>query len=150
MAGVQMQHIPYRGSGPALNDVVAGQVPIQFDNLPSASEFIRAGTLRALAVTTKERAPSFPDVPTMAEAGLPNYETYTWNALFAPPGTPRPIVDALNAAARKALADEALVERLKTFSAKVQLSTPEGLGEHVKAEVAKWTPVVREAGIQAD
>ena len=150
MAGVQMQHIPYRGSGPALNDVVAGQVPIQFDNLPSASEFIRAGTLRALAVTTKERAPSFPDVPTMAEAGLPNYETYTWNALFAPPGTPRPIVDALNAAARKALADEALVERLKTFSAKVQLSTPEGLGEHVKAEVAKWTPVVREAGIPAD
>ncbi|AWN34557.1 Bug family tripartite tricarboxylate transporter substrate binding protein [Methylobacterium radiodurans] len=150
MAGVQMQHIPYRGSGPALNDVVAGQVPIQFDNLPSASEFIRSGTLRALAVTTKERAPSFPDVPTMAEAGLPNYETYTWNALFAPPGTPKPIVDALNAAARKALADPALVERLKTFSAKVQLSTPEELGQHVKTETAKWTPVVREAGIQAD
>jgi tripartite-type tricarboxylate transporter receptor subunit TctC len=91
MAGVKMQHIPYRGSGPALNDVVAGQVPIQFDNLPSASEFIKAGSLRGLAVTTKERAPSFPDIPTVAEAGLPGYETYTWNALFAPPGTPRPI-----------------------------------------------------------
>ena len=150
LAGVQMQHIPYRGSGPALNDVVAGQVPIQFDNLPSASEFIKAGTLRGLAVTTKERAPSFPDIPTMAEAGLPNYETYTWNALFAPPRTPRPVVDALNAAAQKALADPALIERMKTFSAKLTPSGPEVLADHVKAEVIKWTPVVKEAGIQAD
>ena len=150
LAGVSMQHIPYRGSGPALNDVVAGQVPIQFDNLPSASEFIRAGSLRGLAVTTRERAPSFPDLPTIAESGLPNYETYTWNALFAPPRTPRPVVDALNAAAVKALADPALAERMKTFSAKVAASTPEALADHVKAEIAKWTPVVREAGIQAD
>ncbi|WP_232628364.1 Bug family tripartite tricarboxylate transporter substrate binding protein [Methylobacterium sp. Leaf118] len=150
MAGVQMQHIPYRGSGPALNDVVAGQVSIQFDNLPSASEFIKAGSLRALAVTTKERAASFPDVPTIAEAGLPGYETYTWNALFAPPKTPRPVIDVLNAAATKALADPGLAERMKAFSAKVSPSTPEALGEHVKAEIAKWTPVVKEAGIQAD
>lgn len=150
MAGVKMQHIPYRGSGPALNDVVAGQVPIQFDNLPSASEFIKAGTLRALAVTTKERAPSFPDVPTMAEAGIPGYETYTWNALFAPPKTPRPIVDALNAAALKALADPVVIERMKAFSATVVSSTPEALADHVKAEVAKWTPVVKEAGVQTE
>ena len=150
LAGVQMTHIPYRGSGPALNDVVAGQVPIQFDNLPSASEFIKAGSLRALAVTTKERAPSFPDVPTIAESGLPGYETYTWNALFAPPKTPKPIVEALNAAAAKALADPGLAERMKGFSAKVTPSTPEALAEHVKSEIAKWTPVVKEAGIQAD
>lgn len=150
LADVKMQHIPYRGSGPALNDVVAGQVPIQFDNLPSASEFIKAGSLRALAVTTKERAPSFPDVPTIAESGLSAYETYTWNALFAPPKTPKPIVDVLNAAAVKALADPALAERMKTFSAKLTPSTPEALAEHVKSEIAKWTPVVKEAGIQAD
>ncbi|MBX9934134.1 MAG: tripartite tricarboxylate transporter substrate binding protein [Methylobacterium sp.] len=150
MAGVKMQHIPYRGSGPALNDVVAGQVPIQFDNLPSASEFIKAGTLRALAVTTKERASSFPDVPTMAEAGLPGYETYTWNALFAPPNTPRPIIDALNAAALKALADPVVIERMKAFSATVVSSTPEALADHVKAEVAKWAPVVKDAGVQTE
>lgn len=150
LAGVKMTHIPYRGSGPALNDVVAGQVPIQFDNLPSASEFIRSGSLRGLAVTTKERAPSFPDMPTIAESGLPNYETYTWNALFAPPNTPPEIVKILNDAAGKALADPTVIERMKQFSAKVTLSTPAGLADHVKSEIAKWTPVVKEAGIQAD
>jgi tripartite-type tricarboxylate transporter receptor subunit TctC len=150
MAKVSMQHIAYRGSGPALNDVVAGQVPIMFDNLPSASEFIRAGTLRGIAVTTKERAPSFPDMPTIAEGGLAGYETYTWNALFAPPKTPKEIVDRLNAEALKAVKDPAVQERLKTFSATVVGSTPEALGEHVKTEVAKWTPVVKEAGVQID
>ncbi|KLK93022.1 ABC transporter substrate-binding protein [Microvirga vignae] len=149
MAKVSMQHIAYRGSGPALNDVVAGQVPIMFDNLPSASEFIRAGTLRGIAVTTKERAPSFPDMPTIAES-LPGYETYTWNALFAPPKTPKEMVDRLNAEAREAVADPAVQERLKTFSATVVGSTPEALAEHVKTEIAKWTPVVKEAGVQID
>jgi tripartite-type tricarboxylate transporter receptor subunit TctC len=150
MAKVTMQHIAYRGSGPALNDVVAGQVPIMFDNLPSASEFIRAGTLRGVAVTTKERAPSFPDMPTIAEGGLAGYETYTWNALFAPPNTPKQIVERLNAEARKAVTDPAVQERLKTFSATVVGSTPEALGEHVKTEITKWTPVVKEAGVQID
>jgi tripartite-type tricarboxylate transporter receptor subunit TctC len=150
MAKVAMQHIAYRGSGPALNDVVAGQVPIMFDNLPSASEFIRAGTLRGVAVTTKERAPSFPDMPTIAEGGLAGYETYTWNALFAPPNTPKAVVDRLNAEARKAVTDPAVQERLKTFSATVVGSTPEALAEHVRTEIAKWTPVVKEAGVQID
>jgi tripartite-type tricarboxylate transporter receptor subunit TctC len=142
--------VPYRGSGPALTDVVAGQVPIMFDNLPSASEFIKAGTLRGLAVTTKERAPSFPDMPTMAEGGLAGYETYTWNALFAPKGTPRAVVDRLHAEAVKALQDPTLQARLKDFSATVVGSTPEALAAHVKAELAKWEPVVKEAGIQVD
>jgi len=150
MAKVEMRHIPYRGSGPALNDVVAGQVPIMFDNLPSASELIKAGSLRAIAVTTKERAPSFPDLPTINEAGLTGYETYTWNALFAPPGTPKDIIERLNAEARKAVADPAVQERLKTFSATVVGSTPEALGEHVKTEIARWTPVVKEAGVQIE
>ena len=149
LAKVEMTHIPYRGSGPALNDVVANVVPIQFDNLPSASAFIQAGTLKALGVTTTERASSFPDVPTIAEA-LPGYETYTWNALFAPKGTPKEIVDRLNAEAVKAVKDPAVAERMKVFSAAVVGSTPEALGEHVKAELAKWTPVVKDAGVSID
>lgn len=150
MASVTMEHIPYKGSGPALNDLLGNQVSIMFDNLPSSSAHIKAGTLRALAVTTAERAPSFPDIPTMAEAGLPGYETYTWNALFAPKDTPKEVVDRLNAAAVKAMADPGVAERMKEFSATIVASTPEELGAHVKAEIAKWTPVVKDANVQMD
>jgi len=150
MAGVTMEHIPYKGSGPALNDLLGNQVSVMFDNLPSSSAHIKAGTLRALAVTTAERAPSFPDIPTMAEAGLPGYETYTWNALFAPKDTPKEVVDRLNAAAVKAMADPGVAERMKEFSATIVASTPDELATHVKAEVAKWTPVVKDANVQMD
>lgn len=150
MAGVDMQHIPYKGAGPALNDVIGNQVPIMFDNLPSSSSHIKAGTLRALAVTTAERAPSFPDVPTIAESGISGYETYTWNALFAPANTPTDVVSRLNAAANKALTDPAVAERMKEFSATIVGSTPEELGTHVKAELAKWKPVVGGAHIQME
>ncbi|MCD1262310.1 tripartite tricarboxylate transporter substrate binding protein [Shinella sp. AETb1-6] len=150
MAGVEMVHIPYKGAGPALNDVIANQVPIMFDNLPSSSGHIKAGTLRALAVTTKERAASFPDVPTVAESGIPGYETYTWNALFAPAGTPPEVIARLNQSANTALKDPAVAERMKEFSATIVGSTPEELGAHVKAEIAKWTPVVRDAKVQMD
>ncbi|MEK1928535.1 MAG: tripartite tricarboxylate transporter substrate binding protein [Pararhizobium sp.] len=149
MAGVSMQHVPYKGSGPALNDVIGNQVPIMFDNLPSSSGHIKSGTLRALAVTTKERAPSFPDVPTIAET-IPGYETYTWNALFAPAGTPKEAIDRLNASARKALADPAVAEKMKGFSATIVGSTPDELAAHVKAELAKWGPVVKDANVQMD
>ncbi|MDK4732582.1 tripartite tricarboxylate transporter substrate binding protein [Rhizobium sp. CNPSo 3490] len=150
MAGVSMQHIPYKGAGPALNDVIGNQVPIMFDNLPSSSSHIKAGTLRALAVTTAERAPSFPDVPTIAESGIPGYETYTWNALFAPANTPGEVVTRLNASANKALKDPAVAERMKEFSATIVGSTPEELAAHVKAELAKWGPVVKGANIQME
>ncbi|WP_313666253.1 tripartite tricarboxylate transporter substrate binding protein [Shinella sp.] len=150
MAGVEMVHIPYKGAGPALNDVIANQVPIMFDNLPSSSGHIKAGTLRALAVTTKERAASFPDIPTVAESGIPGYETYTWNALFAPAGTPAEVIARLNQSANTALKDPAVAERMKEFSATIVGSTPEELGAHVKAEIAKWTPIVRDAKIQMD
>ncbi|ABC92264.1 hypothetical conserved protein [Rhizobium etli CFN 42] len=150
MAGVSMQHIPYKGAGPALNDVIGNQVPIMFDNLPSSSSHIKAGTLRALAVTTAERAPSFPDIPTIAESGIPGYETYTWNALFAPANTPSEVVARLNASANKALKDPAVSERMKEFSATVVGSTPEELAAHVKAELAKWGPVVKGANIQME
>lgn len=149
MAGVEIDHIPYKGSGPALTDVLGNQVPIIFDNLPSASGHISSGKLRALGVTTAERAPSFPDVPAIAET-LPGYETYSWNALFAPAGTPPEAIEALAAAAQATMADPAVVARMGEFSATVVASTPAELGEHVTAEMAKWEPVVRDANVSMD
>ncbi|MBA8881238.1 Bug family tripartite tricarboxylate transporter substrate binding protein [Phyllobacterium myrsinacearum] len=149
MAGVSMQHIPYKGAGPALNDVIGNQVPIMFDNLPSSSSHMKGGTLRALGVTTKERAASFPDVPTIGET-IPGYETYTWNALFAPAGTPPEVIAKLNESANKAMKDPAVIERMKEFSATIVGSTPDELASHVKAEIAKWTPVVKDANVQMD
>jgi len=149
MAGVDMQHIPYQGAGPALIDVLSGQVPIMFDNLPSSSGHIKSGKLRALGVTTAKRAPSFPDLPAIAEV-VPGYETYTWNAVFAPAGTPPEVIAKLNAAANKALADPKVQARLADFSAVSVGSTPEELGEHVKKEIAKWAPIVKASGAQLD
>ena len=149
MAGVEIDHIPYKGSGPALTDVLGNQVPIIFDNLPSASGHISSGKLRALGVTTAERAPSVPDVPAIAET-LPGYETYSWNALFAPVGTPPEAVEALAAAAQAAMADPAVVERMGEFSATIVASTPAELADHVGAEMAKWEPVVRDANVSMD
>jgi tripartite-type tricarboxylate transporter receptor subunit TctC len=143
---VEMNHVPYRGAGPALNDVVAGAVPIMFDNLPSSAQFIRGGQLRGIGVTTKARVSSFPELPTIAEAGLPGYETYTWNALFGPANLPRPIVDRLNAAANTALTDANVKQKLNDVSAEIIGSTPEALGEHVKVEVAKWFPIAKASG----
>lgn len=149
MAGVDIQHVPYQGSGPALTEVIGNQVPIIFDNLPSASAHITAGTLRPLGVTTSERAPSFPDVPTIADT-LPGYETYTWNALFAPAGTPPEVVERLNAAALAALADPAVAARMDEFSAQIVGSSPDELAAHVEAEMAKWKPVVEGANIKVE
>lgn len=149
MAGVDMQHIPYQGAGPALVDVISGQVPIMFDNLPTASGYIKSGKLKTLGVTTLKRAPSFPDLPAVAET-LPGYETYSWNALFAPAGTPPEVVAKLNAAANKALTDPKVQARFNDFSATPVGSTPEELGEHVKKEIAKWAPIVKATGAQLD
>jgi len=146
MAGVDMVHVPYQGSGPALVDALSGAVPIIFDNLPSATEHMRAGTLLPLAVTTKERAASFPDLPTMDEAGVPGYETNTWNALFAPAGTPPEVIAALNTAAVAAVSDPAVKERLAGVGATVVGSTPEDLAAHVVSEVKRWAPVIAQSG----
>ena len=147
MAGVDMVHVPYQGSGPALVDALSGAVPIIFDNLPSATEHMKAGTLRPLAVTTLERAASFPDVPTMDEAGVPGYETNTWNALFAPAGTPPEVVAKLNEAAVAVVNNPAVKERLAGVGAVVVGSTPEELAAHVSAEVTRWKPVIEAAGV---
>ncbi len=149
MAGVDMVHVPYKGAGPALVDVIAGHVPIMFDNLPPSLEQIRAGKLRGIAVTTKERAPSAPDMPTIAET-LPGYETYSWNAIFAPAGTPQEAIDKLNAAGLAALADPEVKAKLQDLSATIVGSTPDELAQHVQAELTKWAPIVKASGAQID
>ena len=146
MSGTQMQHIPYRGGGPALQDVVSGKVAFIFDNLPSSAEMIRAGKARGFAITTSKRSPAFPDMPTMAEAGLPGYEIYSWNALFAPAGTPKEIIAKLNDAANKAVKDAVVSKKLADLSAETVGTTPEELSEHVKKEVAKWGPIAKASG----
>lgn len=146
LGNVRMNHVPYRGAGPALNDIVSGAVPIMFDNLPSSAQFIRTGQLRAIGVTTKDRVSSFPDLPTIAEGGLAGYETYTWNALFGPANMPRPVVDQISKAANDALTDANVKKRLEDVSALILGSTPEALGEHVKAELAKWAPIAKASG----
>ena len=146
MADVKMVHVPYKGAGPALVDVMGGQVKIMFDNLPSSIGHIRKGTLVGLGVTTKERSPAAPDMPTVSESGLPGYETYSWNAIFAPAGTPMPIVDKLAKACIEAMADPQVKAKLADLSAVPVGSNPAQLADHVKSELAKWGPVVKASG----
>jgi len=149
MTGTDIQHVPYRGAGPAMNDLVGGQIKIMFDNLPASAPFIRQGQIKALAVTVKERVPGF-DIPSMAEAGLKDYETYSWNALFAPANTPADVIARLNAAANAAIKDPAVQNRLRELSAVTVGSTPEQLAEHVKQQLAIWEPVIKAAQISID
>ncbi|WP_341989113.1 tripartite tricarboxylate transporter substrate binding protein [Azorhizobium sp. AG788] len=146
MAGVKMVHVPYKGAGPAMLDLVGGQVKIMFDNLPSAIGHIRKGSVVGLAITTKERSPAAPDLPTVSESGLPGYETYSWNAIFAPAGTPMAIIDILAKAGAQAVADPEVQAKLADLSAVTVGSTPDQLAAHVKSELAKWGPVVKASG----
>lgn len=150
MAGTKMAHVPYRGAGPAMNDLVAGQVPVMFDNLPTSVEQIKAGKIRALAVTTKQRVKQMPDIPTMDEQGLKGYETYSWQAIFAPAKTPKPVVDRLNAEIAKALADATVQKRLDELTMTVTPSTPAELGKHVADQLAVWGPIVKATGVQTE
>lgn len=149
MAGVDLIHIPYKGSGPALVDVLAGQVPLQVDNLPSSIEHIKAGRLVALGVTTAQRVPNLPDVPAIAET-LPGYETYSWNALFAPAGTPPEVVAKIRDAGIAAVKDPVVGKKLQEASAVIVGSSSEELAEMVKKELAKWAPIVKDSGAQID
>jgi tripartite-type tricarboxylate transporter receptor subunit TctC len=149
MTGTDMQHIPYRGAGPAMNDLVGGQVKIMFDNLPAAAPQIRAGTIKALAVTVKDRVPGF-DIPSMAESGLPDYQTYSWNGFLAPAGTPAPVIAKLNEEANKALKDPGVQAKLKDLSAIPVGSTPQALADFMAKELAIWEPVIRGANISID
>ena len=150
MAGVEMQHIPYKGSPPALQDVVAGQVTMTFDNITTAWPLAKGGKLRALAVTTAKRASIAPDVPTLAESGLTGYEVGSWQGVFAPAGTPPEIVKRLNAEIVKIINQPDVKEKLVSLGAEPVANTSEEFGALVKAEVAKWADVVKKSGAQVD
>jgi tripartite-type tricarboxylate transporter receptor subunit TctC len=149
-AGVDMTHIPYRGGGPAVTDVMAGQVPLLWVSIPAAAQFVKAGKLRALAVSTVKRSAVFPDVPTMAESGFKDFEVDSWYAMFVPASTPKPIIERLNKAALKVLAQPEVKEKLLSQGAEAVGDSPSQLGAVVKKEIAKWKQVVKAANIKVD
>jgi tripartite-type tricarboxylate transporter receptor subunit TctC len=150
IAQVKMEHVPYKGSGPAVTDVVAGHVPLMFDTTLVVGSHVKAGKLRALAVTSSKRVSSMPDVPTAAESGVPGFEVATWQAVFAPAGTPKPIVDRLNSEIAQILKQPEIQARLAELAVEPGGGSPESLGEMQKADVVKWEKVVREAGVKPD
>jgi tripartite-type tricarboxylate transporter receptor subunit TctC len=151
MAGVDMTHVPYRGSGPAVADLVAGNVQLMFDSMPSSAGAVRDGRLRALAVSTSRRIAAFPELPTIAEAGpLPGYEIATWYAIWAPARTPAPIVARMQQAVAASLRTEEARQRLAALGAEVVADTPEEFGAFVRHEYARWGRLVREANIRAE
>jgi tripartite-type tricarboxylate transporter receptor subunit TctC len=149
-AGVKLVHVPYKGVNLAMNDLIAGQVQLVVIGISAAAPQIKAGRLRALAVVAPRRSPALPDVPTVAEAGLPNFEVTTWYGLLAPAGTPKAIIARLNASLARAMHAPEMQERLAAVATDPVTSTPEEFGELIKREMAKWGQVVREAGLQAD
>jgi tripartite-type tricarboxylate transporter receptor subunit TctC len=150
MAGVKMTHIPYKGSGPAIQDVMAGQVPMMFDTTVVAAQHIDSGKLRALAVTSARRIKSLPNVPTMAEAGVPGYELQSWQAIFAPANTPKPIVDRLYREIAKIIKTPDMQERLEKLGMEPSGMSPEQFMEFQRSEIAKWAKVVKAADIHVD
>ena len=150
MAKVQMVHVPYRGSAPAVTDLLGNQVGIMFDNMPSVIQHVRAGKLRAIAVTTAKRSPELPEVPTIAESGLPGYEATSWFGLFAPAGTPPAVINKLNAAIVKLLAQADIRKKIGDQGAEVYSETPEQFATFIQAEGIKWAKVVRESGASVD
>jgi tripartite-type tricarboxylate transporter receptor subunit TctC len=150
MAGVQITHVPYKGSAPALQDLVGGQVQLMFDNLPSSLALIKAGKLKALAVTSKERAAALPDVPTIAESGLPGFEASSWFGLLAPAGTPQPVIAKVNAEIAKWLATPEAKEKVRGQGANAAGGTPEDFVQFIATETAKWQKVVKESGAKVD
>lgn len=150
MAGVDLMHVPYKGSAPAVTDLMGGQVDIMFDSLSSAKPYVEAGKLKALAVTTAKRAKAFPNVPTVAESGLPGYELSGWYAVFVPAKTPKPVVDRLHAELVKALKQDDVRARFALIGADPVGSSPQELAATLKTETARWEKIVRERNIKAD
>ncbi|MCT9117297.1 tripartite tricarboxylate transporter substrate binding protein [Cupriavidus gilardii] len=150
MAGVELLHVPYKGSGPAVTDLLGGQVDYMFDSITSAKPHIDAGKLTAIAVTTSKRSAALPNVPTVAEAGLPGYELSPWFAAFVPAGTPPAVVETLNRAMVEALRKPAVQKRLAAIGAEPIGSTPAELKQHLAKETDKWGKLIRTRGIRAD
>jgi tripartite-type tricarboxylate transporter receptor subunit TctC len=150
MAGVQIVHIPYKGSGPAMTDLLGGQVPLMFDSVTAALPHIKSGKLRALAVTIAQRSPQLPDVPTVAEAALPGFESAGWSGIVLPAAAPRPIVDKVSADIQKLLREPELRNAILERGSLPDPRTPEQFRAFIAAEVAKWTRVARAANVKLD
>ena len=150
LAGVDLQHVPYRGSGQALPDLVAGNVQLMFDSAASSADLVREGRLRPLAVTTEARIPAFPDLPTVAEAGVPGYAIATWYGIWAPARTPEAIIGRLQGAVAEGLATPEAAERLAALGAIPVADTPERFGAFLRTEWTRYAELVRDAGIKAD
>jgi tripartite-type tricarboxylate transporter receptor subunit TctC len=149
-AGIDMVHVPYKGGGPALNDVIGGQVPVFFGNLASSAQHIQSGRLRALAVTANRRSPALPDTPTLLEAGVTNAEVYEWNAIFAPSGTPDAIVSRLAQALQSALDSPEVKNRITQLGGEIQKTNPESAKSFVSQQLSQWAKIVKAKGIALD
>jgi len=150
LAGTHLQHVAYKGGGPAMVDVMSGQVPVMFASLGSSWQHIKNGRLRAVAVGGTTRSAAAPDLPTIAESGVPGYESYEWNAVFAPAGTPAPIIEQVSKALAEVLKDPGVAQNLAGIGAETIGSTPAELDTFRRAEIAKWQKVVKETGIALD
>ena len=150
MTGTSMVHIPYKGAGPALIDMLAGQCQVMFATALSVQPHLKSGRLRPLAVTTAKRSPSMPDLLTVAEAGVPGFEATTWHGVVAPAGTPQPVIGRLNSEINKVLQMPDVRERLTTQGAEVIGGTPKEFADYIKAEIPRWAKVIRDSGARAD
>jgi tripartite-type tricarboxylate transporter receptor subunit TctC len=150
LAKVEMTHIPYRGGAPAINDLIPGRVDVIFDNLPSILSHVKAGSLRGLAVTTKERVAVVADIPTIAESGVPGFDVFSWFGFFVPAKTPQDVVARINADTNAALVYPSVKSRFEELGATPKGSTPAELAAFLKSEIDKWGPVIRDAKIRVD
>ena len=149
--GIKLDHVPYKGTPQAMQDVAGGNVTFMFDQLTAGLPLVKAGKLRLLAVTTAKRSPLSPETPTMAEAGVPNFEMSSWQAVYAPKGTPKPIVDKLNAEIVKVLNEPATREKMQqTMGIEIVASSPEGLTKVMQSEIPRWGALVKKSGAQAN
>lgn len=148
--GVKMTHVPYRGGGPAMTDVMGGQVPLLWVSIPAAAQFVKAGKVKALAVSTIKRSAAFPDVPTMQEAGVADFDVDSWYAMFVPTKTPKPVIDRLNAALNAVLKEPDIREKLLAQGSEAVGGTPQTLAKVVDVELVKWAKLAKDANIHAD
>jgi tripartite-type tricarboxylate transporter receptor subunit TctC len=149
-AGIDIVHVPYRGGAAAATDLIGGQVQMMIEVAANALPLVRGGRVRALAVASAQRFPGAPDIPTVAESGLPGFDASAWDGIFAPAGTPRPVIERLNSAIREALADPALVESLRKLGVQPVPGTPEAFARHVAASSESWAAAVRASGAKVD
>jgi tripartite-type tricarboxylate transporter receptor subunit TctC len=150
VTGAPIVHVPYKGSGPAVADLVGGRVQIMFDAAPSLIAHVRSGKLRVLAAASTERNRLLPDVPTFAELGYPKVNVSLWYGLLAPAATPRPIIERLNRAVGQILESKDIVERLQAQGAEPMRGSPEAFAQFMREEMAKWAPIVKQAGIKPE